>query len=526
MNEPRRNRDHRNPGIAPVITDQATSKTIYNGEFKIIVPAADLPLVVSICRLSSSIALYTSARGSRPGQFEIYRAGVPGGGTRMPLIQPPTLCLALLAISLSGKKELGGLRELWSVGAEGFLPNVTFVDIAAGPDAATAQVHGLLFDAISGIYGSAAARLLTLQRQYTAFRIVHDQLQNAFDTVESFLARSQLPPIWLAFACEPTESAVGPHGAEAPFRLTQLLPLPSQGLAAIELHAVPGDLDAKGLLSVSAATCEDGRILGEWGIPYEAVPEGWIFLDLPEIDITPRQSVLLTAIWNSQSGRPPKLTLTYLQPVPESRVCIAGGAEHRRSLALRLHLGLPGSRRVAHPFHIGVMRQPHLGHLGRRLAPSVLRRCAELDPLPGHEPRVRLLEDSTAIEVRPVNGGMTIAKLPGALPAKAQRLSATIKTEDPAGPLVEYALLALDSRGAYKKVLSNGRLNGQPGGFSGWLPIHPEFATQIHLTLPEPATKPLDLYLATRLAEGQAAEAAQARWLEFVVDPFPEAMAQ
>ena len=47
-------------------------------------------------------------------------------------------------------------------------------------------------------------------------------------------------------------------------------------------------------------------------------------------------------------------------------------------------------------------------------------------------------------------------------------------------------------------------------------------ATQIHLTLSEPAIKPLDLYLATRLAEGQAAESAQARWLEFIVDPFRE----
>jgi hypothetical protein len=58
------------------------------------------------------------------------------------------------------------------------------------------------------------------------------------------------------------------------------------------------------------------------------------------------------------------------------------------------------------------------------------------------------------------------------------------------------------------------------------LPIHAEFATQIHVTLSEPANKPLDLYLATRLAEGQAAESAQARWLEFIVDPFREPAAQ
>jgi Family of unknown function (DUF6212) len=121
---------------------------------------------------------------------------------------------------------------------------------------------------------------------------------------------------------------------------------------------------------------------------------------------------------------------------------------------------------------------------------------------------------------------MTVAKLPGALPAGTRQLTATIKTEDPRGPLVEYALLALGPRSAYRKVLTKGQLNGLPGGFSGWLPIHPEFATQIHLTLTDPSEKPLDLFLATRLAEGQAAICAQARWLEFVVDAFPEASSQ
>ena len=127
--------------------------------------------------------------------------------------------------------------------------------------------------------------------------------------------------------------------------------------------------------------------------------------------------------------------------------------------------------------------------------------------------------------MRPVNGGMTVAKLPGALPAGVRRLTATIKTEDPDGPLVEYALLALGPRGGYRQVLTRGWLNGGRGGFSGWLAVHPDFATQIHLALPEPAERPLDLYLATRLAKGQAAICAQARWLEFLVDASDEAPA-
>ena len=509
-----------------ITTDPATAQTMYNGEFKIIVPAADLPLVVGFCRLSSSIALYACERGNHR-RFELYRAGAQRGTARVPVTEPPTFCLALLALSSAGKKQLELLRDLWAAGAEGFLPNPTLVDVEAGPDAAT-QVYELLLNAIGGLYGASAARLLALQRQYTAFRIVHDQLQSAFDTVEQFLTRSQLTPLWLAFACEPSENTVAPRGADRPFRVTQLLPIASQGLAALELHTTAAGPAAEGRLVVSIVTCDDDRTLGEWGIPYSAVPDGWIFLDLPEIDIAPRQSVSLTVIWETRSGAPPKLSLTSLQPVPESCVRIAASEDRdsNRSLALRLHIGLPGSRRVAHPFHIGVRRQPETGRRGQRLASSVLSRFAELDPKPGHGPRVRLIDETAALELRPVNGTMTVAKLPAALPAKARRLTATIKTADAEGPLVEYALLALAPRAGYRQVLTEGRLNGHQGGFSGWLAIHPDFTTQIHVTLAQPATRPLDLYLATRLADGQAAEAAQARRLEFVVDGLDEVAAR
>jgi hypothetical protein len=519
-------RDQRRPRLRTVVTDPASSRAIYNGELKIIVPAADLQTVLFICRPTSGTVIYACEGGNRRERFEIFPAGVERGTARIPVHHPPTFCLALLALSLAGKSELESLRDIWSGGTDGFLPNVSFIDPAAGPDAATAAVHRCLFDAVAALCGSSATRLLAQQKQYAAFRIVHDQLQNAFDTVESFLSRVQLPPTWLAFACEPSEVTVGPQRSEGVLRTTQLLPLPSQGLAALELHTVAAGPGATGSLIVHIVTCEDDRILGEWAIPYDVVPDGWIFLDLPEIGIAPRQSALLNVAWNTQSGIPPKLSLTNMQPVPESRLRFAGDKESERSLALRLHIGLPGSRRIAHPYQIAVKRQPHVNRLGRRLATSVLRRFTELDAVPGHEPLVRLLAETTAIEVRPVNGSMTVAKLPKGLPAGIRRLTATIKTEDPGGPVVEYALLALDQGIPYQRALTKGQLNGGPSGFSGWLPIHAEFATQIHLTLSEPANKPLDLYLATRLAEGQAAESAQARWLEFIVDPFQEPTAQ
>lgn len=506
-----------------VITDPLSSAAVYDGGLKVIFAGVDFPGIDGICQLPASIARFVCERG-RDGQFELFKAGGERGEIRITLHHPPTFCLALLATSLAGKSELEALRAAWSGAEEGFLPDPIFIDPIVGGSAAALAAHRVLLDAGVKTAASSSARLLQLQRQYTAFRIVHDQLQSAFDTVENFLARANLPSTWLAFACEPTETCIGPQSTKKPFRTTQLLPLPSQGLAALELHAVRSAPDADGLLTISLRTCEDDRTLGSWQVPYGAVPDGWMFLDLPEIDIAPKQSASLTVSWATLSGPPPKLSLTHLQPVPENRVRIAEEEESPSSLALRLHVGLPGSRRVAHPFEIGVLSQPHVSRLGRRLAPSVLRRFAEVDAAPNGNPLVSFLEEEAALEVRPVNGTATVAKLPGALPAQARRVTATIKTEDPDGPLVEYALLALDPNDSHEPVFNGAAPDNKFGGFSGWLPIHPDFITQIHVNLAEPVMKPLDLYLATRIARGQTAESAPARWLEFVVDAFHETL--
>src|SRR5437868_10572963 len=177
-----------------VIADPETSASIYNGELKVIVAAEDLRSATEICGLGGRLAIYVCERSGRRG-FEIYRAQAHRGAARITLNHPPTLCLALLALSSAGKRHLEALREAWSDGAEGFLPSATCIDHGDFRDAAA--VHRMLFETIAEAYSSSAARLLALRRQYTAFRIVHDQLQNAFDTVENFLTRSQLPPIWL-----------------------------------------------------------------------------------------------------------------------------------------------------------------------------------------------------------------------------------------------------------------------------------------------------------------------------------------
>ena len=505
-----------------VVTDPDTSATLYNGEIKVILPAVDVAAINRLLQLPPSLARYICARADDSDNFHVSRFSRRDRSARVSVLHPPTFCLAMLATSRGGNNELEILRELWSGGGEGFLPRPVLIDPAIGPDAAL-NAHRVLFDAAVTISSSSAARLLLLQNQYAAFRVTHEQLQNAFDTVEEFLSRANLPSTWLAFACEPTDATLGPPDRNGLFELSQRLPLPTQGLAAIELHATQTGAGADGVLNITLAAAEDQRSLGDWAIPYDVIPQGWMFLDLPEIDIAPGQTAMLSAVWNTGCGRAPALSLTSWQPEPESRVRVGGQEASERSLALRLHVGLPGSRRIRHPFHIGVMRRTPVARQLVRLAPSVLRRFAEIGAAAENKPLVHFVEEMEAIELSPVNGTSTVAKLPGALPPRTRRLSAMIRTEDPAGALVEYALLAIGPGDSHQSFLSKGLAGELSGGFSGWMPIDANFTTQIHLDLTEPATRPLDLYLATRLAPGQMADSARTRWLEFVVDSFPEA---
>ncbi len=78
---------------------------------------------------------------------------------------------------------------------------------------------------------SIVQRLTTLQRQYLNFRKLHEEMQNAFSTVEDYLSQAKLPPIQLAFDTHITDKIVEPSKISNLNSLTlkQLLPLSSRG---------------------------------------------------------------------------------------------------------------------------------------------------------------------------------------------------------------------------------------------------------------------------------------------------------
>jgi hypothetical protein len=178
-------------------------------------------------------------------------------------------------------------------------------------------------------------------------------------------------------------------------------------MSAIEIHIADAEAAARGTLFARVTTQEDGRLLGAWQLPYEGLGRGWYCLDLPEIDIGARQSALLWLLWLSRSGTPPRLSLSAVQPVPESRVQTIPTGDSDRSLALRLYVGLPGTRRVASPLQIRSQTSAPGRSVqdGIHLAPSVLHGFVELRASTKGEPLASLNGEKDALELRASRAG-------------------------------------------------------------------------------------------------------------------------
>jgi hypothetical protein len=85
------------------------------------------------------------------------------------------------------------------------------------------------------------------------------------------------------------------------------------------------------------------------------------------------------------------------------------------------------------------------------------------------------------------------------------------------GSVGEHALIALTPKSDYRGVLKDGEVATQEGAFSGWLPVQPDWTTQIHVHLMEPADIPLDIYLVTRPGSGAMANSVFAQWRDLQV---------
>jgi tetratricopeptide (TPR) repeat protein len=417
------------------------------------------------------------------------------------------------------KQELAPLIDWWQQTPTNTLPPQLAISAELPPDAFGAEFWQLMFVRITQTNREIAQRISTLQQQYLELRTLHEDTQNAFAAVEDYLNQAKLPPLQLAFEHLPEKDApaIFLQSQTQAKTITQLLPISSRSLAAIELHFEKINAQARGNLKIELKTPENQASLAKWLIPYQQISGGWLPLDLPNIDLSYPKEVVLSISPQTELGPPPSLSAGKIQPIPEARVQ-AGESKLDRSLALRLWQGLPGTRRFLSPYRVSAVEEElepiSAGYLGAR----TLSRITEITPNLTTEdfPHIAWREEGEKILTHPREGGKaTVAMLPFSFPPQGTKITATVITENAEASEIEYAL-----------VLSDGEIDpttfikgdfSQSIAYSGWISIEPNLQRQIHLNLEQPVDRHYHIILATRLpAKGHWAYA-WAHWLNFFI---------
>ena len=477
---------------------------LYSPENKIIVAQSDRELVASLEPLTGLAVYEFSPDNSRPWGT-IAPLGESDDAEMVELQQPPAFCLGFLVMSDAGRQQLASSISWWrDRGGKDSIPEAIFLEFGEDLEAGRAQFWQQIAHRLACETLSLATRLSHLQQQYLEMRTRHETMQNAVAGIEAFLSIAQLPPLELAFENPPASVTTPETGV-----LTQLLPVSSRGLAALDLYVATIDRSSQGILGVTLETTDDRTRLASWQIPYTHLLPGWFGLDLPTVDMSRPRDVELCLEWKTQAGSAPVLALGEPQPLPEFRATFEN-QKSDRGLAFRLWQGLPGTRRVMSPYSDSPQSRGILGS-------GVTSRVLEITP--NADETIQILEDGGKILTEARSQTPTIAMLPFCISPGATTVRATVATEDPEADIVEYAMAAIAEGCDPIPCFENGE---GALAFSGWVPIKPNEPHQIGITYP--AADFAHLAIAARVPTGSSPERARATWHRFTIDdrPHPE----
>ena len=511
-----------------IVTERSNLKSIFSTSSKIIISTRDRDILLKL-RINTQIDIY-EFNYEQDSQSQIIQL-IPDNTARdfdksklirMQLV--PNFCLGLVSFSQSGKEELIKFTQWWSKRSSPQLPVPPLIELDPNLEITVLQAEfwQQMYGQMEQSTYAVAERIATLQKQYLSLRTLHENMQNAFATVEDYLSQSKLPPLQLNFDNQPVKNLIGPTNFvdSSSSQLKQLLPLSSRGLAMVELHVVKKYDNISGYLTIRLVACENNACFAQWQIPYQQLPDGWLNLDLPAIDLERKREVELVIEWNTNIGPAPSLSLGQIQHIPEVQAR-NGETKLDRSLAFRLWTGLPGTRKVTSPYLLPINEEDKesisLGYLGQ----GAMARLREVTPnLPTDEsPHIQVLDNGAEILTHPrSDGSPTIAMLPFCFPVDANYLTATVATKHDEADIVEYAI-AIIKPGTNPKISLNSNL---ALAFSGWIGVEANVPRQISVQLNSKIDEPCHIVLATKLAESSASFCAWACWLNFFISSQPE----
>jgi hypothetical protein len=429
----------------------------------------------------------------------------------------PNACMALVSMSDAADQELARLEDWWREvapdGRPSFGNRIQIRDWDKDQGRFFADLCGRLVEQ----QAADARRIVQLQKELCALRGMHEESQITFSQLSDYIAQVHLPEEQLVYAAEPSHIAIYPQGKDR-FRIEQILPVPSLGLAALELHVHAGGSGETGRLQVVLSTLEDGQQLGAWSLKSGQLKPGWLRLDLPHAVTGPRRSVVLSVRWEGAAKSAPSLSLTDQRLIKECWLKVNDTAIVQRTVALKVWAGLPGLRRTRSARQKADPAVAGLGmNLERRPVSVAARRNVRMV-----SPAERVVDydllapinDQGVFQLHPVEDHVAVALIPRGCPADARQLFATVKTNHPDAQIVEYAMMVLSPGAAFEGFPNKGS-DAKTGNFSGWTPVAPNTESGITVFLDHTFPVDADLYVATRVPAGKSNAFAWAWWLDF-----------
>ena len=307
-------------------TDRHCLSDIYSSSVKIFIAEVDKPRfldIFAIEQLASQITVYVlSSDRDRFIITPLQASSLEPNFVSLKLV--PNFCLTFLSLSEAGKNYLNLLLNWWSnQGYSQAIPAILEFDPQLERVALQAEFWQRLYGLMTLQTTALAQRIATLQKEYLGLRTLHEDMQNAFATVEDYLSRAKLPPIQLSFDAQITDTLLNPTELNDSNLVKQLLPVASRGLAVIEIHIAKQYAKAIGYLKIDLKACEDITSIAVWQIPYAHLSSGWLSLDLPSIDLGRKRDVELIVEWHTQIGPAPALSLTSVCANPTRARCSA-----------------------------------------------------------------------------------------------------------------------------------------------------------------------------------------------------------
>lgn len=407
-------------------------------------------------------------------------------------VEPHEVWLRLvggIALSEQGNAELTALSALYGKWFDTDGPPVLDASAIAAKTR-TEEICAFVIGELAKGRTAQAKRNHQLTRDIAALRVAHEQIQQSFSRLETFVYDGGLavrtPAEALMPASRPRRIVLAPGGL-----LEQRLPRSSVGLSDLAVHFAGPSPVPHGTLEVSIATREDDAVAGRWRLSDAELSPGWLRFSLPEsLGADPRTPEVRLS-W--QGDGPVHFDLSMKHPDERYQVR-RDGAPQKEVLAVRSWSYIAGCAAPA-----PVEGQLPSGRTATRRAISreVLERAVSLNGATKH---FGYRADHDVLQVHVIPGKVAVGLLPGLLGAPVISIASRISTIAAKAKDIEYRMAVAP---AGKRATS---LETLPKFAAGWITDWTRLAAletgNLEIAFEPPLDGPHDLYLMTRLADG------------------------